>query len=109
MANYVKNPYKYRNMRMSGLELYQRRLCGEAIEEYRRKNNLSRKQLSEIVENYSKKYGVRFTPQDIYNYERLRVSPKIEKLMALCIATDMPMSYFTGYRKTQKSYYRIAA
>lgn len=97
---HVKNPYPFYYMKQNGLIGKQKRTCGQAILAYRKAWNLSRRELSELVEKYSLQYGVRFTVSDIANYENYNISPKIDKLTALCHATHMPMAFFTGYRKS---------
>lgn len=106
---YVKNPYRYDFMNENGMRGKQKRIFGEALLAYRRQMGYSRQTLSEIVQKESLKYGVKFTYWDIYGYEKRRISPKIDKLTALCRATQMPLSYFTGHRTTNKPSFSIAA
>lgn len=98
----VEHPYSSAFMKMNGLRGHKKRTCGQAIKAFRTAGGLSRRALSEMVETYSLQYNVRFTVSDIAAYELRNVNPKIDKLTALCHATQMPLAFFTGYRKSFK-------
>ena len=102
--NVVKHPYGYRDLIMTEGWETQYRIAGERIRLYRETHNLSRQQLSSLVEKCAENVGIRFTVRDIEGYENRRVSPKTEKLYALCRATGLYPSFFCGYKPLDVSH-----
>ena len=93
----IKHPYPYHYIPMDHDIYGQRRKAGNAIRRYRKMMDYSRRELAAIVAPYAAQYNTKFTVSDISAYEDRLVSPKIDKLTALCHATQLPASFFTGY------------
>ena len=97
----VKNPYGHKWMSMTYGIGQQQQITGEAIKAYRLHHGLSRLQFAEMVNAYAERYGSRLTYADVYGYETYRITPKIDKLTAICRATGMSYAYFTGYNTSE--------
>ena len=98
MAKYVQHPYESNHITMNEGLPEQKRTAGDAIRLYRELRGISRKELADLVSSYSEMFHTKFTYQDIYGYEELRITPKMDKMTALCKATGFPLAFFCGYK-----------
>ncbi len=103
----VMNPYPHNGQDMNfGLGKHNQ-ITGEAIKAYRLHHGLSRLQFAEMVNAYAERYGSRLTYADVYGYETYRITPKIDKLTAICRATGMSYAYFTGHTSRELAKSRL--
>ena len=98
MCKMVEHPYEYNYVTMTEGLMNQKRIAGESIRLYRELRGLSRKELADLVAPYAEMYHTKFTARDVWGYEERRVSPKIDKLTALCKATGFSAEFFCGYK-----------
>lgn len=97
----VKNPYPQHWLKMNFGVGQQLQITAEAIKAYRLHHHLTRLQFAEMVNAYAERYGSRLTYADVYGYETYRITPKIDKLTAMCRATGLSYAYFAGYNPSE--------
>lgn len=75
--------YRYIPMEKENPAMEQAQTAGWRLLEFRTENKLSRPKLCELINERCQIYRIRWTVNDIVNYECLNQSPKMDKLTAL--------------------------
>lgn len=93
-----KYPYKYQFISMvSRNPVHRINTVGERIEYFCDKYGMTKVMFAALANEYARKYNVRVTDQDIYNYTSGHCSPKIDKLTAIAKVMGVPVSFFCGF------------
>ncbi len=105
----VHRPQKFNFIRMKHLNIgAQTETFSARLIRYCDKYSLTPQRLCEICNEYAAQFDlpatstrpsqrIRITMRDLKEYMNYNVCPKIDKMMVIAGATDMPLDYFAGY------------
>ena len=99
----TKWPYRFEYMKMQNPGIGQQvETFGARLLRFMKNHGVSPVQLSMMASEYGAQFFVKVTLRDIYSYIDRNVAPKIDKLMAISAALDMPLDYFPGYGSSNR-------
>ena len=75
---------------------------GKRVLEWVRMNDTSIYALAQAANDVGKKYGIKVTYSDLYNYTHETCVPKHEKLSVLCLTMGVSEPWLTGWSTSYK-------
>lgn len=105
----TRRPQKFNFVRMQHPRIGQQHETFAArLLRYRHKYHLTEQKFCDVCNEYASKFDIkdengkirqktRITLRDLSNYENFNISPKIDKMMVISGATQIPLDYFAGY------------